>query len=256
MISQFLNDGCWYRLARYLAQFQFNIIICKEIAHCVNQICSGHNFLVIPVSPWFPDGCTCQCSQSATSHIWLISPIYHVFSIFSSLCLLYLTHRFTFQLHILVPINIAICLIFPWAPYYTVSSYQTLFSKSFISWDNGTDRLSPRYLSQVQVQTFPSILGFHQITICLCSFWPFVQPLSTFQHDIPTSPLFPSSSINTPQESTSHSWLLDSPFDLLVLSIPFWPLVCSHHGLLVSSPIRTVILSPHPLLSFACVWLP
>ena len=55
MISQCLNDDCWYRLASYLAQFQFKIIIYKEISHSVNQIRSGHNFLVIPVSPWFPD---------------------------------------------------------------------------------------------------------------------------------------------------------------------------------------------------------
>ena len=59
MISQCLNDYCWYRLASYLAQFQFKIIIYKEIPHGVNQICSGHNFLVIPVSPWFPDGQHC-----------------------------------------------------------------------------------------------------------------------------------------------------------------------------------------------------
>ena len=57
MISQCLNDDCWYRLASYLAQFHFKIIIYKEISHGVNQICSGHNFLVIPVSPWFPDEC-------------------------------------------------------------------------------------------------------------------------------------------------------------------------------------------------------
>ena len=55
MISQCLNDDCWYRLASYLAQFHFKIIIYKEISHGVNQICSGHNFLVIPVSPWSPD---------------------------------------------------------------------------------------------------------------------------------------------------------------------------------------------------------
>ena len=55
MISQCLNDDSWYRWASSLAQFQFKIIIYKEIPHGVNQICSGHNFLVIPVSPWFPD---------------------------------------------------------------------------------------------------------------------------------------------------------------------------------------------------------
>ena len=32
------------------------IIIYKEISHSINQICSGHNCLVIPVSPHFPDG--------------------------------------------------------------------------------------------------------------------------------------------------------------------------------------------------------
>ena len=31
------------------------IIIYKEISHSINQICSGHNYLVIPVSPQFPD---------------------------------------------------------------------------------------------------------------------------------------------------------------------------------------------------------
>ena len=62
MISQCLNDDCWYRLASYLAQFQFKIIIYKEISHGVNQICSGHNFLVIPVSPWFPDGGIQSCN--------------------------------------------------------------------------------------------------------------------------------------------------------------------------------------------------
>ena len=31
------------------------IIIYKEISYSINQICSGHNCLVIPVSPQFPD---------------------------------------------------------------------------------------------------------------------------------------------------------------------------------------------------------
>ena len=31
------------------------IIIYKEISYGINQICSGHNCLVIPVSPQFPD---------------------------------------------------------------------------------------------------------------------------------------------------------------------------------------------------------
>ena len=57
MISQCLNNGCWYRLASYLPQLRFKIVIYKEISHGINQICSGHNFLVIPVPPWFPDGC-------------------------------------------------------------------------------------------------------------------------------------------------------------------------------------------------------
>ena len=50
-----LTMSKWYRLASYLAQFQFMIIIYKEISHGVNQIYSGHNCLVIPVSPQFPD---------------------------------------------------------------------------------------------------------------------------------------------------------------------------------------------------------
>ena len=55
MISQYLNDDQWYRLISYLAQFQFIIITYKEISHDVNQIYSGHNCLVIPVSSQFPD---------------------------------------------------------------------------------------------------------------------------------------------------------------------------------------------------------
>ena len=34
------------------------IIIYKEISYSINQICSGHNCLVIPVSPQFPDAPT------------------------------------------------------------------------------------------------------------------------------------------------------------------------------------------------------
>ena len=75
MISQCLNNDCWCRLASYLVQFQFKIIIYKEISHGVNQICSGHNFLVIPVSPWSPDDYVLTSSHTLSTgqsytHLW------------------------------------------------------------------------------------------------------------------------------------------------------------------------------------------
>ena len=42
-------------MSQVLAQFQFKMILYKEISHGVNQICSGHHFLAILVSPWFPE---------------------------------------------------------------------------------------------------------------------------------------------------------------------------------------------------------
>ena len=43
------------------------IIIYKEISYSINQICSGHNCLVIPVSPQFPD---VQGSEGQTKNLW------------------------------------------------------------------------------------------------------------------------------------------------------------------------------------------
>ena len=162
-----------------------------------------------------------------------------MFPTLPSLHLLYLAHRFPFQLCILVPINIAVCLMFPWVPCHKVSSYWTLFSKSFmfyISWDNETYRISPRHLSQAIPITTIWFLIWHT-NVTAISFTP-------------------NPSTNAPWQPTDCCQPLCFPLNLLDLSILFWPLVCSHHGLLVGSPIRMVTLSPLPLFLFSCAQLP
>ena len=60
----------WCRLASYLAQFQLMINIYQEISHGINQICSGHNCLVIPVSPQFPDDTHSSQSPALMVLLW------------------------------------------------------------------------------------------------------------------------------------------------------------------------------------------
>ena len=54
MISHCLNDGCLIEVSKLLS-----IISAYDnyISYSINQICSGHNCPVIPVSPQFPDDC-------------------------------------------------------------------------------------------------------------------------------------------------------------------------------------------------------
>ena len=64
MISHCLNDGCLIEVSKLLS-----IISAYDnyISYSINQICSGHNCLVIPVSPQFPDA---DFFKAKSFYIW------------------------------------------------------------------------------------------------------------------------------------------------------------------------------------------